>query len=117
MCTRVHGGTTRRLPRTITQSQLTAKALYVGIHGRWLKQSHFWNHRLTFGGTFTPAQLVTLFDLNLIPHLHILRPIEALAPQAAQVFLGIGIAASTTASAPARVTIGGIEGGFKDSRF
>ena len=47
---------------------------------------------LAFGGTFTPAQLVMLFDLNFRPHAHVLRPIEHLAPHAVQVFLGIGMA-------------------------
>ena len=48
--------------------------------------------RRAFGGTFTPAQLVMLFDLNFRPHAHTLRPIEHLAPHAVQVFLGIGMA-------------------------
>lgn len=54
---------------------------------------------LAFGGTFTPAQLVMLFDLNFRPHAHVLRPIEHLAPHAVQVFLGIGMALRTQARA------------------
>ena len=65
-----------------------------------------------FGGTFTPAQLVMLFDLNFRPHAHTLRPIEHLAPHAVQVFLGIGMALrhGTRGSAAARAHVGDREG-------